>query len=151
MGTESDKTELRQVFDDLVRFETMLWNALDRSLQRKCDLSLGSLNTMMVIASTADCRVYDIASSLAITVGGASQAVDRLETTGWCQRQPNPTDRRSSIIALTGHGQQRLAAGSAVFDAELVTRLREPLSASALTQLGRALGALRRTAETTHP
>lgn len=147
MGCESKETELRQVFDDLVRFETMLWNALDRSLQHDCGLSLGSLNTMMVIASAADCRVYDIASALAITVGGASQAVDRLETAGRCERQPNPADRRSSIIALTTHGRHLLAAGSAVFDAELEKRLRGPVSASALTHLGRALGTLRLAAE----
>jgi DNA-binding MarR family transcriptional regulator len=146
MRSEPKETDLRQVFDDLVRFETMLWNALDRRLQAESGLSLGSLNTIMVIASTADCRVHDIASSLAITVGGASQAVDRLEAAGWCERRPNPDDRRSSIVGLTARGEQLLAAGGAVFDAELEHRLRAQLSASALTHLGRALGALRRAA-----
>jgi DNA-binding MarR family transcriptional regulator len=149
MRNELKDPDLRQVFDDLVRFETMLWNALDRRLQRDCQFSLGSLNMMMVIAATKDCRVYDIASALAITVGGASQAVDRLEAAGRCARQPNPTDRRSSIIALTAHGEELLAAGSAVFDAELEMHLREPLSASALTHLGKALRALRVTAQST--
>lgn len=149
MGNESKQTDLRQVFDDLVRFETMLWNALDRSVQRDCALSLGSLNTMMVIAATTDCRVYDIASSLAITVGGASQAVDRLETAGYCERQPNPADRRSSIVTLTARGGELLAAGGDVFDAELEHRLRAPLSAGALAQLARALATLRLAAQTT--
>ncbi len=143
MAHESKQTDLRQVFDDLVRFETVLWNALDRRMQRDCQLSLGSLNLMMVIDGSTDCRVYDIASALAITVGGASQAVDRLEAAGRCERQRNPTDRRSSIIVLTPQGQELLAAGGAVFDAELQRRLREPLSASALTQLGKTLSALR--------
>lgn len=144
MGSDSKRADVRQVFDDLVRFETILWNALDRRLQDDCGISLGSLNTMLVIDAVQLCRVYDIASSLAITVGGASQAVDRLEAAGWCERRPNPADRRSSIVALTARGQQLLETGGAVFDAELELRLREPLSVSALTQFGRTLGALRR-------
>jgi MarR family transcriptional regulator, organic hydroperoxide resistance regulator len=143
MPNESKATDLRQVFDDLVRFETMLWNGLDRRLQHDCQLSLSSLNMMMVIDGTTHCRVYDIASALAITVGGASQAVDRLEAAGRCERRPNPTDRRSSIIVLTAQGKKLLAAGGAVFDDELERRLRGPLSASTLTQLGKALGTLR--------
>jgi DNA-binding MarR family transcriptional regulator len=146
MSSEPKETDLRQVFDDLVRFETMLWNALDRRLQADCGLSLGSLNTMLVIGSTAHCRVYDIASSLAITVGGASQAVDRLEAAGWCERRPNPEDRRSSIVALTTHGQELVTVGGAVFDAELEHRLRGQLSPSALSHLSQALGTLRRAA-----
>jgi len=149
MASESKATELRQVFDDLVRFETMLWNGLDRRLQHDCQFSLGTLNLMMVIDGTPDCRVYDIASALAITVGGASQAVDRLEAAGRCERQPNPTDRRSSIIVLTAQGKKLLAAGGAIFDDELERRLRGPLSASALTYLGKALGALRLAAQHT--
>lgn len=144
MGSDSKRADARRVFDDLVRFETMLWNALDRRLQDDCGISLGSLNTMLVIDETQQCRVYDIATALAITVGGASQAVDRLEAAGWCERRPNPADRRSSIVALTARGQQLLDTAGAVFDAELEHRLREPLSASALTQFGRTLGTLRR-------
>jgi DNA-binding MarR family transcriptional regulator len=147
MPNEPKETDLRQVFDDLVRFETMLWNALDRRLQHDCGVSLGSLNTMMVIAATADCRVYDIASALAITVGGASQAVDRLEAAGLCARQPNPSDRRSSIVALTARGEELLTVSGAVFDAELERRLREPLSPAALTHLGRGLRTVRLVAQ----
>jgi DNA-binding MarR family transcriptional regulator len=142
-ATESKAADLRQVFDDLVRFETMLWNELDRRLQHNCQFSLGTLNLMMVIDGTTDCRVYDIASALAITVGGASQAVDRLEAAGRCERQPNPADRRSSIVVLTAQGRELLAAGGKVFDEELERRIRGPLSATALTQLGKALATLR--------
>ena len=94
-------TDLRQLFDDLVRFETILWNAIDTRLLQECNVSLGSLNAMQVIASTPSCRVQDIARAVAITVGGASQAVDRLEAAGRCVRHPNPDDRRSSILDLT--------------------------------------------------
>lgn len=138
--------DLRQVFDDLVRFETVLWGALDQRLRTECAVSLGSLNVLMVIDSAPRCRVYDIAAALAITVGGASQAVDRVEAAGWCERRPNTEDRRSSILELTDDGAALLANAGPVFDAELDRFLSGPLSATALTQFGTALGKVRRAA-----
>lgn len=131
------------MFDDLVRFETILWNALDARLQRECGLGMGSLNAMLVIDSTPSCRVHDIAKAVAITVGGASQAVDRLEDAGLSVRRPNPSDRRSSILELTAGGEKLLEEAEAVFDRELETFLRDPLSERSLGQLAAALSKLR--------
>ena len=138
--------ELRQVFDDLVRFETVLWNSVDARLRRECDVSLGSFNLMLIIDQTPQCRVQDIASALAITVGGTSQAVDRLEAAGWCARSANPHDRRSSILELTATGTVLFATAGEVFDTELERLLCAPLSRTAFTQLGSALSTLRRAA-----
>lgn len=135
--------DLRQLFDDLVRFETDLWNEIDARLRRECGVPLGSLNVMLVIACTPFCRVHDIAAALSITVGGASQAVDRIESRGYCTRTPSPTDRRSSIVALTVAGRDRVDMAGPIFDRELERRLSRPLSGAALDHLGTALAALR--------
>ena len=81
---------------------------------------------MQVIASTPSCRVQDIARAVAITVGGASQAVDRLEAAGRCVRHPNPDDRRSSILDLTPSGRELLNTAEVVFDQELRDLPRRP-------------------------
>jgi DNA-binding MarR family transcriptional regulator len=141
-------TDLRQVFDDLVRFETILWGVVDGRLQEECGVSLASLNGMLVIDATPLCRVHDIARAIAITVGGASQAVDRLESAGLCVRRANPSDRRSSIVELTPEGMELLATAAPVFDSELDRLLRTPLPGTALTQLADALSTLRRSAAT---
>jgi DNA-binding MarR family transcriptional regulator len=141
-------TDLRRVFDDLVRFETILWGAADGQLQRECGIGLASLNTMLVIDATPLCRVYDIARALAITVGGASQAVDRLESGGRCARRANPSDRRSSIVELTPEGLELLGIAAPVLDSELDRLLRAPLPGTAFTHLANALSALRRSATT---
>jgi DNA-binding MarR family transcriptional regulator len=141
-------TDLRQVFDDLVRFETILWGAIDGRLQQECGISLASLNAMLVIDATPLCRVQDIARAIAITVGGASQAVDRLESAGLCARRANPSDRRSSIVELTPEGLELLGIAAPVFDRELDRLLRAPLPATALARLADALGTLRRSAAT---
>ncbi|MEO7121649.1 MAG: MarR family transcriptional regulator, partial [Lacisediminihabitans sp.] len=129
---------------DLVRFETVLWAAIDDRLQRESRVSLGTLNIMLVVDSTPDCRVFDIAQALAITVGGTSQAVDRLEKSGLCIRKPHPTDRRSSIVELTPEAQALLATATPVFDAELERLLRVPLTKSDVGHLADSLRALRR-------
>lgn len=139
-------TDPRQVFDDLVRFETILWGAVDGRLQEECGLSLASLNAMLVIDATPLCRVQDIARAVAITVGGASQAVDRLESAGLCARRANPADRRSSIVELTPEGLELLRVAAPVFDRELDRLLRAPLPGTAFTHLADTLGTLRRSA-----
>ena len=139
-------THLRQVFDDLVRFETILWGVVDGRLQEECGVSLASLNTMLVIDATTLCRVHDIARAVAITVGGASQAVDRLESAGLCARRANPSDRRSSIVELTPEGKELLGIAAPVFDRELGRLLQAPLPGTALARLADALSTLRRSA-----
>ena len=137
-------TDLRVVFDNLVRFETVLWGAIDTRLRQECGIPLGSLNVLMVVDTTKQCRVLDIAQALAITVGGTSQAVDRLEARGWCLRRANPGDRRSSLLELTAEGTVVLASALQVFDEELGRLLGDPLSAAMLGELNTSLSVLRR-------
>jgi DNA-binding MarR family transcriptional regulator len=117
---------LRQVFDDLVRLETDLWNAVDARLRGETGVPLGTFNVLLVLESTHACRVNDIAEKLAITVGGASQAVDRIEQKGLCKRQQDSADRRSSIVSLTALGKGKLSQASPVFDDELGLWLNVP-------------------------
>jgi DNA-binding MarR family transcriptional regulator len=140
---EERSMDLRQIFDDLVRFETDLWNEIDARLRREADLPLGSFNVMLVVERTVNCRVNDIAAALSITIGGASQAVDRLEKRGLCARRPNPADRRSSIVQLTPEGRTLIATASRAFDQELAARISAPLAADQLRQLAAALTTLR--------
>jgi DNA-binding MarR family transcriptional regulator len=117
---------LRRVFDDLVRFETELWNAIDVRLRSETGVPLGTFNLLLVVESTDACRVNDIAEKLAITVGGASQAVDRIEQIGLCRRQQDPADGRSSIVSITALGSRKLAKAGPVFDHELGLWLNVP-------------------------
>ena len=72
------------------RFETILWGAIDARLQEECGVGIAPLNAMLVIDATPLCRVQDIARAVAITVGGASQAVDRLESAWRAPAGPTP-------------------------------------------------------------
>jgi DNA-binding MarR family transcriptional regulator len=96
-----------EFFDMLVRYEVALWNAVDQALSREGLVSLTQLHALRVIDRYAgQARVQDLSHDIGITVGAASKLVDRLERDGLAVRSPNPANRRSSLIELTGHGQE---------------------------------------------
>ncbi|MDT8912410.1 MarR family winged helix-turn-helix transcriptional regulator [Amycolatopsis sp. PS_44_ISF1] len=137
-----------EVFDDLVRLETMMWNALDAALLDRCGIGLGAFNALTVVDRASACRVHDLAVALAITVGGASQAVDRFEAQGLLLRRPNPANRRSSLLELTSAGLDRLAAGRDVVDGEIARWLIDPLGDAPAARFAKSLSLLRGAAGT---
>jgi DNA-binding MarR family transcriptional regulator len=136
-------TELRHLFSELVRFQSELWNALDARLRAECDLPLSRFEPMQAIDRRGRCRVHDIAEELAITVGGTSKLVDRIEAVGLCRRHANPDDGRSSLIELTPAGRRLLTRAGVVLDDELATRLGAVVPARSLQQLATTLTTLR--------
>ena len=136
-------TDLLVLFDQLIRFETELWNAVDARLRAEFDLPLSRLEPMQVIARRSSCRVYDIADELSITIGGTSKLVDRIEAAGYCARRANPDDRRSSIIELTAAGRRVLAKATKVFEEELRTRIGSAVPERSLRQFYATLVKLR--------
>ena len=137
--------DLRRVFDDLIRFEIDIWNAIDTRLKAEFDLPLTQFEPMMVIDRRPGCRVYDIASDLRITTGGTSKLVDRIEARGYCRRLPNPDDRRSSLLELTAAGRSVLVQASEAFDEELQHWLGSAVPERTLRQFASTLARLRRT------
>jgi DNA-binding MarR family transcriptional regulator len=135
--------DLRRVFNDVVRFEIELWNAVDTRLKAECGLPLTHFEPMSVMGRPGGCRVHDIAAELGITTGGASKLVDRIEADGHCRRRPNPGDRRSSLLELTAQGRSLLAGAAAVFDDELGRRLGAAVPERALQQFAATLTRLR--------
>jgi DNA-binding MarR family transcriptional regulator len=136
-------SDLRGLFNDLIRFEIELWNAVDARLKNEFDLPLTHFEPMSVIDRLPGCRVYDIASELGITTGGTSKLVDRIEASGYCRRLPNPADRRSSLLELTPEGKWLLAAAGQAFDEELQRWLAAAVPERTLRQFAATLSRLR--------
>lgn len=133
-------------FDVLLRCEIGLWNRVDRAVQRDRGLSLGRLQALRVLdVRGGKGRVQDLADDLVITVGATSKLVDRLEADGTVRREPNPDDRRSSLVVLTAAGREVLDGGAATMDSVLA----DALSAGVLddAELTGATAVLRRVLE----
>jgi MarR family transcriptional regulator, organic hydroperoxide resistance regulator len=136
-------SDLRRLFNDIIRFEIELWNAVDARLKSEFDLPLTHFEPMSVMARLPGCRVYDIATELGITTGGTSKLVDRIEASGYCRRLPNPADRRSSLLELTEVGRRLFDEAGVAFDDELERRLGAAVPERTLRQFGATLARLR--------
>ena len=136
-------SDLRQVFNDIIRFEIELWNAVDARLKSEFGLPLTHFEPMSVIGRLPGCRVYDIAGELGITTGGTSKLVDRIEASGYCRRLANPADRRSSLLELTPEGRRVLAEAGVAVDDELERLLGAAVPERTLRQFAATLARLR--------
>jgi DNA-binding MarR family transcriptional regulator len=130
------------IFTDLVRVETRLYNAVSARLRTERGIGLGQFEFLEIIDRVPGCRVLDIAGELAITVGAVSKAVDRLVAAGWCLRDANPQDRRSSVIRLTPQGEKELATSRPVVESELLS-LTAVVTPEDMSRIASALAALR--------
>ncbi len=143
MESSADPDDFYPLFSTLTRLETELWDAVDARLRQECGLPLGRFEAMVVVTSLGSCRVFDIASALAITVGGASKLVDRVEAAGYCSRKMNPGDRRSSLLDLTEEGKAVVDQGRRVVEAELARWFTPALTTQEASTLHELLARLR--------
>jgi len=115
-------TENLQIFEDLVRVETRLWNQLDRAVTTKHGLSMAWLVALRVLAAAPGSRVQDLAETIDISPGGASKLVDRLVAAGLVARAADQSDRRASRLRLTTRGRRVVRDGSATGERWLAER-----------------------------
>lgn len=135
--------DLRRLFIELERTSAHLLAAVDLRLRREAGLPLVLFESLSVISGRHVCRVYELATELGISSGGASKLVDRLEAGGHCRRYPNPYDRRSSLLGLTPAGARLLGTAEPIVEAELDDLLGSRLSATEIAQLATMLHHLR--------
>ena len=143
----SSVTDLAQVFADLVRYETRLYNALGERLRAEHGITTSQYELLRLIGTRDDYRVNDLAHEVAVAVGAISKGVDRLAAAGWVSRRPNPANRRSSLLALTAAGRRLVDEATPTFEAGLHTWLADPLTGPGLDRLAETLGVLRKTVQ----
>lgn len=112
------------LFTDLVRCETRLYNTLNDRLRERHGIVTSQYEFLHYLREHPGSRVADLATEFAIGIGATSKGIDRLERQGWVARQPNPADRRSSLLVLTADGRRLTDAAERTFT-ERVTELIE--------------------------
>lgn len=93
---------------DVLRLATALARTpgLVRRLARHDGLSLTSLATLATLERIGPARVGELAGSEDVTQPAMTQLVSRLQARGLLDRQPDPTDGRVVVVALTGRGRE---------------------------------------------
>src|SRR4051794_32898135 len=79
-------------------------------------------------------RPTDLTAQLMLTSSGTTKRLDKLEQAGLVAREPDPSDRRGTLIALTGAGRERIDAVTAAHLANEASLL-EALSPAEREQL----------------
>jgi DNA-binding MarR family transcriptional regulator len=87
-------------------------------------------------------RPTDLTDALMLTSSGTTKRLDRLEAAGLIAREPDPADRRGTLISLTDAGRERI---DAVTEAHLANeaRLLSTLTPEEQEQLASLLRKLR--------
>lgn len=130
-------------FADLVRCETRLYNQFDNELRKAHGIVTSQYEFLRYLRDHERPRTTDIAAEMAIGVGAASKATDRLEARGLIARTPNPANRRSTILTLTKEGRALLADADATFQARLTEILQSAATAEQLAAAAATLQQLR--------
>jgi DNA-binding MarR family transcriptional regulator len=92
----------------------VLFDALDRQLQRDADMPHAYYEILVRLSEADDCslRMSELADRTLSSRSRLSHAVARLEERGWVVREECPTDRRGQVARLTDDGFARLAAAA---------------------------------------
>ena len=99
---------------ELVRRLERAWVDLVRSLAARSvlagfDLGPAQYHALTYASEMAPVRMGELAAALRVAESTATRVVDRLVAEGLLQRLPDPTDRRTVRVALTGKGRGLLA------------------------------------------
>ncbi|WNE95416.1 MarR family transcriptional regulator [Streptomyces luomodiensis] len=135
--------DLPGFFADLVRCETRLYNALNDRLRERHGIVTSQFEALRYLRDHPGSRVADLAAEFAIGIGATSKTIDRLEKQGWAVRQPNPADRRSSLLALTDNGTQLVDAAEKTFTTKVAELIGGTLDNSSARAAAQALSKLR--------
>ena len=137
------RVDSHALFSDLVRCETRLYNALNDRLRERHGIVASQYEFLHYLREHPGARVADLAAEFAIGIGATSKGIDRLERGGWVERQPNPADRRSSLLVLTGEGTRLADAAERTFVERVSELISGALDASQTSAVAGILSLLR--------
>ncbi|WP_413701280.1 MarR family winged helix-turn-helix transcriptional regulator [Psychromonas sp. KJ10-10] len=96
--------DIEQLNHCIIEFYDKL-SSWEQSVVKELHLSLAQVHTIEVLGNHNAMRMRELADKLGITTGTLTVQVDKLVNTGFIERQPHHSDRRSILVKLTESGQ----------------------------------------------
>ena len=90
----------------------LIERGLERQLQRDSGMPHAYYAILVVLGEQHSMPLAALAAELDYSPSRMSHAVARLEESGWVERVPDASDRRVTLLRLTGEGRRALAAAS---------------------------------------
>jgi DNA-binding MarR family transcriptional regulator len=124
MGLSTSKLTLgeRRLLRAYLR-AVMLAEPLQRELATRHGLSLVDLNAVRTLARVGECPVSQYGAALSMPRSTITNLVDRLERVGLVQRRAHPSDRRVTLVGLSGAGERAVDDLAFMVDSEVAKRL----------------------------
>jgi DNA-binding MarR family transcriptional regulator len=139
-GFLSDDEE--RAWHGLVEAHDSLTRLLDARLVANHHLPLGTLQALIEIAHAEDgsISVSDLAERIRLSPSRTSRLAIQLERQGLVERQRDAADTRSTRVAATQAGRDRLLEAAPTYLSTIRTHLFEGLGQRDVKQLARILG-----------
>ena len=130
-------TDERRIWLGWVFTSRLLWEEIERDLQRDSGLSWGHYEILVMLseAPTRARRMSELADATQSSRSRLSHAVARLEELGWVRRETCATDRRGQLAVLTDEGFTALEAAAPMHVESVRRHLFDVLSPEQLEQL----------------
>ena len=101
--------KLTEAFDRLLELVVLLDEDMTRGLAAE-GLTVPRAHLVWILHHGGPSTQRALADALGVTPRNVTGLVDGLVATGFVTREPHPTDRRATLVALTDHGAATLAA-----------------------------------------
>ena len=104
----------RRIWLGWVFTSRLLWEEVERDLQRDSGLSFGHYEILVMLSEAPGRarRMSELADATQSSRSRLSHAVARLEELGWVRREPCAEDRRGALAVLTDEGFAALEAAA---------------------------------------
>ncbi len=129
-----EKNQTQDILRQLREVQNLLGRRFRDALSRD-GITVSQAMVLYSLAEEPSMRLSDLSLKLGSTPSTLSGVVDRLERSGWVQRQRTPRDRREILIRLTPQASQRLE--------ELNGHIQELFSEGDIALISRALNRMR--------
>ena len=131
--------EEQQVWRAFLATNKLLFDQLDRELQRDCDIPHTYYEILVRLSEAPDrtMRMRDLAERCLSSRSRLSHAVVRLEAQGWVERCGTEHDRRGTLAKLTPAGLQALEQAAPGHVETVRTNVFDRLTPAQIAQLGR--------------
>ncbi|EUA12905.1 marR family protein [Mycobacterium kansasii 732] len=95
-----------QAWELCIHSAALLQRTLDAELRAECGMSLLTLDTLVQLSRAPGQALYmkDLATALVYSASGITRIVDNLERSGRVARNPDPANRRATLVQLTPRG-----------------------------------------------
>jgi DNA-binding MarR family transcriptional regulator len=89
-----------------LRSSALLLRVLDVELRAEHDMTHRTYDALVQLSEAPDRRLHmkDLAAALVHSASGLTRVVDGLERSGYARREPDPANRRSTLVVLTPEG-----------------------------------------------